>query len=192
MKIRDAKQTYAAHRHEIWEKREAVAEALKEQEQHPLTSSAFDRVELSRELSLLDAQYDAVDKALMGITAVETKVFGDECNRRQAETQAKMAEEQGKIMEVYRRVASGAKVPAKDLQKLMDYDMKLYMAARQAALLAQQNEKEYDSLWEDEEKPREQKTCEEVAAEAEISVPHPSAVSASVEAPAEAPAEETL
>ena len=192
MKIRDAKQTYAAHRHEIWEKRAAVAKVLKEQEQHPLTSSAFDRVELSKELSLLDAQYDAVDKALAGITAMETRVFGDECNRHQAETQAKMAEEQGKIMEVYRRVASGAKVPAKDLQKLMDYDMKLYMAARQAALLAQQNEKAYDSLWEDEEKPREQKTCEEVAAETEISVPHPSAVSASVEAPAEAPAEETL
>lgn len=192
MKIRDAKQAYAAHRHEIWEKREAVDKVLKEQEQHPLTSSAFDRVELSRELSLLDAQYDAVDKALMGITAVETKIFGDECSRRQAETQAKMAEEQGKIMEVYRRVASGAKVPAKDLQKLMDYDMKLYMAARQAALLARQNEKEYDSLWEDEETTREQKTCEEVAAEAEISAPHPSAVSASVEAPAEVPAEETL
>lgn len=185
MKIRDAKQAYAAHRHEIWEKREAVDKALKEREQHPLTSSAFDRVELSRELSLLDAQYDAVDKALMGITAMETKIFGDECSRRQAETQAKMAEEQGKIMEVYRRVASGAKVPAKDLQKLMDYDIKLYMAARQAALLARQNEKEYDSLWEDEEKPREQKTCEEAAAETEISVPHPSTVSASVEAPAE-------
>lgn len=192
MKIRDAKQAYAAHRHEIWEKREAVDKVLKEQERHPLTSSAFDRLELSKELSLLDAQYDAVDKALMGITAMETKVFGDECNRHQAETQAKMAEEQGKIMEVYRRVASGAKVPAKDLQKLMDYDIKLYIAARQSAMLARQNEKEYDSLWEDEEKPREQKTCEEVAAETEISVPHPSSVSSSVEAPAEAPAGETL
>ena len=59
------------------------------------------------------------------------------------------------------------------------------MAARQAAMLARQNDEEYDSLWEDEEQPREQKTCEEVAAETEISVPHPSAVSASVEAPAE-------
>ena len=185
MKIRDAKQAYATHRHEIWEKREALAKVLKEQEQHPLTSSAFDRVELSRELSLIDAQYDAVDKALAGITAMETKGFGDECSRHQAETQAKMAEELGKIMEVYRRAASGAKVPAKDLQKLMDYDMKLYMAARQAAMLARQNDEEYDSLWEDEEQPREQKTCEEVAAETEISVPHPSAVSASVEAPAE-------
>ncbi len=181
MKIRDAKQSYAAHRHEIWEKREALAKILKE----PGGSlpSSFDRVEISKELSLLDAQYDAVDKALMGITAMETKVFGDECNRHQAETQAKMAEEMGKIMEVFRRVSSGAKVPAKDLQKLMDYDMKLYMAAKQAALLARQNEKEYDSLWEEEEKPREQKTCEEVAAETEISAPRPSAVSAAVEAP---------
>lgn len=185
MKIRDAKQAYAAHRSDLWKKREALAKVLKEREQHTLTSSAFDRVELSRELSLIDAQYDAVDKALAGITAMETKVFGDECNRHQAETQAKMAEELGKIMEVYRRAASGARVPAKDLQKLMDYDMKLYMAARQAAMLARQNDEEYDSLWEDEEKPREQKTCEEVAAETEISVPHPSAVSASVEAPAE-------
>ena len=77
MKIRDAKQSYAAHRHEIWEKREALAKILKE----PGGSlpSSFDRVEISKELSLLDAQYDAVDKALMGITAMETKVFGDEC-----------------------------------------------------------------------------------------------------------------
>ena len=111
MKIRDAKQSYAAHRHEIWEKREALAKILKE----PGGSlpSSFDRVEISKELSLLDAQYDAVDKALMGITAMETKVFGDECNRHQAETQAKMAEEMGKIMEVFRRVSSGAKVPAR-------------------------------------------------------------------------------
>ncbi len=190
MKIRDAKQSYAAHRHEIWEKREALEKVLKEQEQHPLTS-AFDRVELSRELSLLDAQYDAVDKALMGITATETKIFGDECNRRQADTMAKMAEEMGRIMEVYRRIASGAKVPAKDEQKLMEYDFKLYMAAKQAAQIAKQNEEEYDSLWEDEEEPGEQKTAEEVAGDTDISVPHPSTVSASAEAP-ELPAEEIL
>ncbi len=28
MKIRDAKQAYATHRHEIWEKREALAKVL--------------------------------------------------------------------------------------------------------------------------------------------------------------------
>lgn len=177
MKIRDAKQSYAAHRHAIWEKREALDKVLKEQERHPLTST-FDRVELSRELSLLDAQYDAVDKALMGITAMETKVFGDECNRHQTEVQAKMAEDLGKIMEVYRRVASGARVPAKDLQKLMDYDMKLYMAAKQAALLARQSEEEYDSLWEDEEEVPRQKTLEEVSGETDIDVPRPSDVAA--------------
>lgn len=192
MKIRDAKQAYAAHRHQLWEKREALAKVLKEQEQHPLTST-LDRVELSRELSAVDAQYQAVDQALMGITATETKIFGDECSRRQAETQAKMAEEMGKIMEVYRRIASGAKVPAKDEQKLMEYDFKLYMAAKQAALMAQRNEEEYDSLWEDEEKSGEQKTAEEVAGDTDISVPNPASVSASVEAPpAELPSGELL
>lgn len=183
MKIREAKQLYTAHRSDLWKKREAVNKVLKES-----LPSSFDRVELSKELSAIDAQYDAVDKALAGITAIETKVFGDECNRQQAEVQAKMAEDLGKIMEVYRRVASGAKVPAKDLQKLMDYDMKLYVAARQAAMLAEQNDKEYDSLWEDEKEPARQKTREEVAEETEISVPHPSTVAAQ----AEAPAEETL
>lgn len=189
MKIRDAKQAYAAHRHQLWEKREALAKVLKEQEQHPLTST-LDRVELSRELSAADAQYQAVDQALMGITATETKIFGVECSRRQAETQAKMAEDMGKIMEVYRRIASGAKVPAKDEQKLMDYDFKLYMAAKQAALMAQRDEEEYDSLWGDEEKSGEQKTAEEVAGDTDISVPNPASVSASVEAPpAELPSE---
>lgn len=180
MKIRDAKQAYAAQRHAIWEKREAVDKVLK-----GALPSSFDRVELSKELSSLDAQYDAVDKALADITAMESKIFGEECNQRQAETQAKMAEEMGKIMEVYRRIASGAKVPAKDQQKLMDYDMKLYMAAKQAALLAQRNDEEYDSLWEEKEEGGEQKTPEDVAGDTEISVPHPSSVSGSVEAPSE-------
>ena len=184
MKIRDAKQLYTSHRHKLWEKREALSKALEEREHSSSPTAAFDRLEISRELSLVDAQYDAVDKALMGITAAETRAFGEECNRHQADTMAKMAEDMGKIMEVYRRIASGAKVPAKDQQKLMDYDMKLYMAARQAALMAQRNEKEYDSLWEDEEAPK-QKTCEEVAGDTEISVPRPSTVSASVEAPSE-------
>lgn len=191
MKIRDAKQLYAAHRHAIWEKREALDKVLKEQ--HPLTSS-FDRVELSKELSLLDAQYDAVDRALADITARESKLFGDECSRRQAETQAKMAEDLGKIMEVYRRIASGAKVPPGDEKKLMDYDFKLYMAAKQAAQIARRNEEEYDSLWEDEEERNgEQKDAGEIAGDTEISVPHPSVVSSSVEAPpAELPSEECV
>ena len=60
----------------------------------------------------------------------------------------------GKIMEVARRLMKGAIVPAKDEQKLMEYSMEMYQAAKNMGMLAKQKEKEeYDSLWdEDEEK----------------------------------------
>lgn len=149
---------------------------------------AFDRVEISRELSQTDAQYEAVSKAMESITSTESLIHNVEASKQQNEALAKAAEDMIKIMEVYRRIASGAKVPSEDQQKLMDYDMKLYMAAKQAALLAQRNEKEYDSLWEDEEEQNgEQKDPGETAGDTEISVPPPSSVVA--EAAADVPLE---
>lgn len=186
MKIRDAKQLYASQRSDLWQKRQALSKILKEQEQSGSPAAAFDRVEISKELSAIDAQYNAVDKALSGIVAAESAIRQVEDTRQQNETIAKAAEDMVKIMEVYRRIASGAKVPSKDEKKLMDYDFKLYMAAKQAALIAKQNDEEYDSLWEDEEeKAGEQKDSGEIAGDTEISVPHPSTVAASAEVPAE-------
>lgn len=185
MKIQDAKQMYAAHRSDLWKKRQELSKILKEQEQSGSLTAAFDRVEISKEVSAIDAQYDAVDKALSGIMATESAIRQTEDAKQQSETMAKAAEETMKILEVYRRIASGAKVPAKDEKKLMDYDFKLYMAAKQAALIAQQNDEEYDSLWEEEEKAEEQEDSGEIAANTEISVPHPSVVAASAETPSE-------
>jgi len=182
MKIRDAKQMYTAHRSALWEKRQALSKLLKEQEQGNPVTASFDRVELSRELSRTDAQYEAVDQALQGITAAESAVRMVEDNRQQCETAAKAADEMVKIMEVYRRIASGAKVPPQDEKKLMEYDFKLYMAAKQAALMAKENDEEYDSLWDEEDEPGEQKDSGEVAGDTEISVPAPETVSSSVEA----------
>lgn len=187
MKIQDAKQMYAAHRNDLWKQRQALAKVLKEQEQGGSLTAAFDRVEISRELSAIDARYDAVDKALSGIVATESAIRQTEDAKQQSETIAKAAEDMVKIMEVYRRIASGAKVPAKDEKKLMEYDFKLYMAAKQAALIAKQNDEEYDSLWEDEEKDEEREDSGEIAANTEISVPSPSSVAA--EASAEMPVE---
>lgn len=181
MKIKDAKQLYAAQRSELWKKSENLTKLLEKQGASPAQS--FDRLELSRELSETNAQYNAVDRALSQITAMESAIFGGECTRQQNEVRSKMAEDTAKVMEVYRRIASGAKVPAKDQQKLMDYDFKLYIAAKQAALMAQQSDKEYDSLWEDEEETEAQSTPEEVAGNSEISVPDPSTVAAEAPEP---------
>lgn len=179
MKIRDAKQMYAAQMNALRDRRQVLSQRLKDAEKAG-SAADFDRVEISRELSRTGAQYDALSKVMEGITATESAVHDAESARQQGETMAKAAEDMVKIMEVYRRIASGAKVPSKDEKKLMDYDFKLYMAAKQAALMAQSKE-EYDSLWEDEEEPEEQPDPGEVAGNTEISVPSPADTAASAE-----------
>lgn len=66
---------------------------------------------------------------------------------------AKSAKETAKILEIARRIASGAKVPKTDEQKLMEYNFQLYLSAKETAMLNQEKEKkEYDKLFEDEDK----------------------------------------
>ena len=184
MKIRDAKQMYSAQLDALQSKRQLLSRQLKDAEKAG-SPADFDRVEISKELSRTDAQYDALSKVMEGITATESMVHDAESARQQGQTMAKAAEDMVKIMEVYRRIASGAKVPSKDEKKLMEYDFKLYMAAKQAALMAKRNEEEYDSLWEDEEEPsEEQRDPSEAAGDTEISVPRPDgAAEASPELP---------
>lgn len=68
----------------------------------------------------------------------------------------------------------------------MDYSHELYMAAKTAAMLAKQNDEEYDSLWEDEEDPGEQRSPDEIAGETEVAVPSPEkAAAAAAAAPVE-------
>lgn len=65
--------------------------------------------------------------------------------------------ELAKIMEIVRRIANGDKVPAKDEKKLLEYNSKLYMAAKAAASLRHNKKpKKYKSLYEEEEKQQNQ------------------------------------
>lgn len=65
--------------------------------------------------------------------------------------------ELAKIMEIVRRIANGDKVPAKDEKKLLEYNSKLYMAAKAAASVRQNKQpKKYKSLYEDEEEKQNQ------------------------------------
>lgn len=179
MKIKDAMQAYNTQLDVLREKRVTLTKMLKDAEAGGSGLYNYDRVELSRELSSLDAQYEAVFNGREMIHETKNAIFNGEAAQQQSEAIAKAAEDMAKIMEVYRRIASGAKVPQKDEQKLMDYDFKLYMAAKQAALAAQQNDEEYDSLWDEEKKDEgERKDPEEIANETEIAVASPEAVAA--------------
>ena len=131
-----------------------------------------DRVEISRELSAVDAQYNEAQGVMESIIERETAIHNAEVAKQQGNALSKAAEEMGKMLEIYHRIASGGQVPPEDEQRLMEYNHELYMAAKTAAMLQEGDGEKYDSLFEDEEeKNGEEKTASEIAGEAEISVP---------------------
>jgi len=179
LKIRDAKQAYSAQLDSLLDKKRALSKLLEDQETGGAGMQAFDRVEISQELSTVTAQYEATQSVMEGILAKEAAVHNSAAAKQQSEALAAQAEEMAKMMEVYRRIASGGKVPAADERKLMEFSHELYMAAKTASMMAQQDDKEYDSLWEDEEQDGgETPDAHELAENTEITVSSPEATAA--------------
>jgi len=84
-------------------------------------------------------------------------VWNAEVSRQQSDVMQEKSDDMAKIMEVARRIGKGAKVPASDEKKLMDYSMEVYLAAKNLAMLNERKKREkYKSLWEDEDERRRQ------------------------------------
>jgi hypothetical protein len=74
-------------------------------------------------------------------------------SEQNADAQKEAFEDMAKVMEVARRLMHGDIVPSSDEKKLLEFDDKLYQMAKNAQMMAQNKKrKEYDSLWDDEEK----------------------------------------
>jgi len=74
-----------------------------------------------------------------------------EVAKQQGEAMEEYAVDLAKIMEVARRIMKGGIVPPTDEQKLMEYSMELYQAAKNIGALVKKEKEEYESLWEDDE-----------------------------------------
>ncbi len=186
MKISDAKQVYSAYLNTIQAQRQTLRKTLQEQEKDGAVDQNFDRVELSKELSRLDAQYEAVQGGMEQIMAQESMIHDAAAARQQGEAMSKAYGEMAKMLEVYRRIASGGKVPATDERKLMEYSSELYMAAKNMVLMVAREDREYDSLWKDEKADGENgPSAGEIAANTEIAAAPPEQLAAlAAEAPA--------
>ena len=149
MKIQDAKKAYAAQMDTLWTRKRDLSQALKNCQQGGAPN--VDRVEISRELSAVDAQYNEAQGVMESIIERETAIHNAEVAKQQGNALSKAAEEMGKMLEIYPRIASGGQVPPEDEQRLMEYNHKLYMAAKTAAMLQEGDGEKYDSLFEDEE-----------------------------------------
>lgn len=114
------------------------------------------------EAAILELSYDAVSKkqeeykSYMSLLMEQwNSKYNEVALRENAEAEKEGMQELGKIMEVARRMMHGDSVPPGDEKKLMEYDNDLYQMAKNAQTMERMNKKkhkEYESLWEDEEK----------------------------------------
>ena len=160
MKIGEARQIYNTQIRAYQEQKVALSKQKKELESK-MNSVPDGKTVYANEAAVLELTIKAVDEKQTEYQDYMDKLLAQwnaKANMVSAEQQGDAMEEYveniGKIMEVARRLMKGAIVPAKDEQKLMEYSMEMYQAAKNMGMLAKQKEKEeYDSLWdEDEEK----------------------------------------
>lgn len=160
MKIGEARQRYLNYRQTLTERTRTLTEQRDTaQRKAKLTGgSEYAEAAATLELSIRETKekLDANQKVLDALNLQHDLVMQTESAKQQSESSQESTREVSKLMEVARRIASGAKVPYKDERKLMEYNPKLYQAVKNAATLhnmTAKKRKKYDSLWdEDEEK----------------------------------------
>ena len=161
MKIAEAQPTYYAKRKQLVEQiRTLYTQKKTAESRYKVTGdTSFAEQAASLELSLdaTNKAFEENQKVIDSLMEQWVAVNNMEVAKQQGEAMADSAAEIGKIMIVFRRIASGDNVPMYDERKLMEYDEKMYSTAKSMQSLARQLEKRerknYDSLWDDEEKP---------------------------------------
>jgi len=165
MKIVEARQLYSSQIRAYQEQKSVLFKQQQELEQK-INTTPDGKTVYANEAAILELTMKAVDEKQTEYQEYMNKLsqqWAATANMVSAKQQGEAMEEyvtdMGKIMEVARRLMKGAIVPPADEKKLMEYSMELYQAAKNMGAMAKQKEKEeYDSLWEDEEAPKE---CED-------------------------------
>ena len=144
MKIEDARvrynvqiKTYYSKQKELYAQKQKLEEKIKTTE---------NGAEVYKdESAILELQYSAVDEKrqeyqdYMDKLMEQWRMISDKiASKQQSDAMADQAKEMNKIMLVARRIMHGDKVPAKDEKKLMEFDPKLYMMAKNAAAMLEE------------------------------------------------------
>lgn len=166
MKVGEAQKLYRAQRAAIIDRRRKLAKKKEvldnkvkvtfDSEKKQIYANEAATLELS--IDALNEKFDENQEVLDRLTEQYAAVFNAEVSRQQKDVMEDAAVEMSKIMETARRIGKGARVPATDEKKVMEYSMELYMAAKNLAMLNKMNQKKkekYDSLWGDEEEKQE-------------------------------------
>lgn len=193
MKIKEARQAYTAQldilrnrQKELLKKKEENDARLKCSGMNTTVSSDGGVVvdlseeyrkraqELQEKIDKVKAQIDEHIELRDQVIEMEVGIANAEVAKQQGEAMQEYGEEVAKCLEIARRIANGDRVPAQDEKKLMDFNMEVYMAAKNMAVMnMDKKHKDYDSLWQDEEEKGENPDPMEMAADSEINVEIP-------------------
>ncbi len=172
MKLGEARKITAEHLSSLYQKKRELTKILQGEGVESSGKGNFDRVEISKALSAIEEEYEQTSDVAQTLALMDMNIQNAEISRQQSEAIAEQAEEMIKILEVFRRIAKGDKVPAADEKKLMEYNMEMYMAAKNMALMNEDREgEEHDSLWEEKSDTEKPVDPAELAANTEVGNP---------------------
>lgn len=149
MKITNIQSAYSAQLNSLRKQRKSLLSEQKAMEGIEEYRPEYDKLTLS--LEKIDEEYETLQNSMDEVLERQMMLENIKNAKEQGDSMAEAYEDMAKCMEIARRIASGAKVPAKDAKKLMEFSSEMYMLAVNEAMMARKTGKEYDSLWEDEE-----------------------------------------
>ena len=158
MKLKDAMPIYQRYRQQLVDqtrslvKQRDAAKAKFEATNDQTWSDEAATLQLSIEKT--QEEFNKNQEVLDGLTEQWCLAANAENAKALADPETGMAATMAKIMTTVARMCAGDKVPYADEKKLMDYDSDLYGKAKQAQMMMaamKEKQKEYESLWNDEE-----------------------------------------
>ena len=157
MKIAEARQLYSMQikaYHEqhtaLFKQKKELEEKMKNEENGSIID-ANEAATLELSIKAVEEQKSQYQEYMDKLTQQWNAVANMEVAKQQGEAMEEYAVDLAKIMEVARRIMKGGIVPPTDEQKLMEYSMELYQAAKNIGALVKKEKEEYESLWEDDE-----------------------------------------
>ena len=175
MKLGDALHQYRCNRQKLVDRTRSLVKKKKAAEKK---FDATGDVTFADEAATLQLSIEANEEnfkknqeVLDNLTMQYTAEWNAEVARQQSDPETGYAAELGKIMTTVARMCAGDKVPLSDEQKVREYDSELYMKAKMAqSMMAamKKKQKEYDSLWNEDEEEKNKYDPEAAAENAEF------------------------
>lgn len=180
MKIGEASRVYSAQVNKLNSQKNWLTAQKKAYEKGEIKMTEEQADMLAKSIDRIELKCQKASEFMEGFGMYKELLRNVESSKQQRDYMAEKAEEDAKCIEIMRRIAHGDKVPPYDEQKLLNYNAEMYQMAKNMALLAE-NEKrrEHDSLWdEDDGKPANEMTPDEVVDNTECSMVMPAEIMA--------------